>query len=98
VSTGLTPTPTDTSGKYVSALDIQNGVLIVTFGHESNAAIQNLTLTMTPYETAELGITWRCGSAPPPPGVLLGTAGGGTVANYVAPTILDQHLPASCRP
>jgi type IV pilus assembly protein PilA len=99
VASGLTAPPTDTSGKYVSALNITNGVLIVTFGHESNAAIQNLTVTMTPYETPELGISWRCGTAPVPQGtVLLGTAGGGTVANYVAPTVLDRYLPASCRP
>ena len=98
VASGLTAPPTDTSGKYVSALDIQNGVLIVTFGNDANAAITNLTVTMTPYESAELGIVWRCGSAPAPPGLaLLGTSGGGTVANYTAPTVLSHHLPASCR-
>ena len=91
--------PTDTSGKYVSALNITNGVLIITFGNEANAAIQNLNVTMTPYETPELGIVWRCGTAPDTAGgALLGTAGGGTVANYVAPTVLDRYLPASCRP
>ncbi len=99
VASGLTATPADTAGKYVSSLDINNGVLIITFGHEANAAIQNLTLTVTPYETPELGIAWRCGNAPQPAGTaLLGTNGGGTVANYIAPTVLDQHLPASCRP
>jgi hypothetical protein len=28
----------------------------------------------------------------------LGTAGGGTAAVYVAPTVPDQFLPATCRP
>ena len=74
LAAGLTVAATDTSGKYVSALDIVNGVLILTFGHESNAAIQSMTLTMTPYETPERGIAWRCGTAAVPPGgVLLGT-------------------------
>ncbi len=74
-------------------------MLIITFGHEANAAISGLTVTMTPYETPELGIVWRCGTAPAPTGLQpLGTAGGGTVATYTAPTVLDQYLPASCRP
>jgi type IV pilus assembly protein PilA len=98
VASGLTAPPTDTSGKYVQSLDINNGVLIVMFGHEANTAINNQTVTMTPYESPELGIVWRCGTAPAPPGLqLLGTSGGGTVANYTAPTVLDQYLPASCR-
>jgi type IV pilus assembly protein PilA len=98
VAAGLTATATDTSGKYVSSLDIDNGTLIIMFGHESNAAIQNMTLTVTPYETPERGIAWRCGTAPAPSGgILLGT-GTATVATYTAPTVLDQYLPASCRP
>ncbi len=99
VASGLTAPATDTSGKYVRSLDIDNGVLVIMFGHEANAAIQNLTVTMTPYESAELGIVWRCGTAPAPTGLSpLGTLGGGTVANYVAPTVPDQYLPAPCRP
>ena len=98
VAAGLTANATDTSGKYVSAMDINNGVLIITFGHEANAAISGLNLTVTPYETTELGIVWRCGTAAVPPGALLGTAGGGNAAVYVAPTVLDRYLPASCRP
>jgi type IV pilus assembly protein PilA len=98
-ASGLTAPPTDTSGKYVQSLDISNGVLTVVFGHEANAAITNLTVTMTPYETPELGIAWRCGTAPAPAGLaLLGTTGGGTVASYTAPTVPDQYLPAPCRP
>ena len=73
-------------------------MLIITFGHEANAAIQSMTLTMTPYETPELGIAWRCGTAPVPSGgVLLGT-GSATVADYMAPTVLDRYLPTACRP
>ncbi len=98
IAAGLTAPPTDTSGKYVSELDINNGVLILRFGHEANAAIHNMTLTVTPYETPERGIAWRCGTAPAPAGgVLLGT-GSPTVANYTAPTVLERYLPASCRP
>ena len=98
VQAGLTAPPTDTSGKYVSSLDIQNGVLVIQFGNEANASINGLNLRVTPYETPELGIVWRCGSAPDPGLPLLGTAGGGTAASYTASTILDRYLPAACRP
>jgi len=98
LESGLTAPPTDTSGKYVSALNVTNGVLIITFGNEANAAISGLTVTMTPYESRELGIVWRCGNAPAPAGLQpLGTAGASTVANYTAPTVLNHHLPSSCR-
>jgi type IV pilus assembly protein PilA len=98
VAAGLSPIPTDTSGKYVESVDVDNGVLIVTFGYEANAIIQGLTLTVTPYETADRGIVWRCGTASAPPGLNeLGTAGGGNTAVYQAPTVPNEYLPASCR-
>ena len=97
LAVGLTANATDTSGKYVSALNIEDGVLVITFGHEANAAISGLNLTVTPYETPELGLVWRCGTAPAPTGVLLGTTNGGNAATYIAPTVLDRYLPASCR-
>lgn len=96
---GLSANGTDTSGTYVASVDVSNGVLIVTYGHQANAAINGMTVTITPYETNEFGIVWRCGSAPPPVGLnLLGTAGGVNPATYLPPTVPVQYLPASCRP
>lgn len=96
---GLSAAATDTSGKYVSSVDVDDGVLVVTFGNEANAEIAGLTVTMTPYETNDRGVVWRCGSAAAPVGLQpLGTAGGGNTATYIAPTVADQYLPASCRP
>jgi type IV pilus assembly protein PilA len=95
---GLTPNPTDTQGKYVASVDINNGVVIVTFGNEANAQIAGLTFTLTPYETNNLGVVWRCGTAPAAVGLtLMGTSGGGNAAVYVAPTVPPQYMPASCR-
>jgi hypothetical protein len=76
---------------------VDDGVLVVMFGHEANAIINGLTLTITPYETPNRGIVWRCGSAPAPTLALLGTSGSGTAATYIAPTVPDRYLPASCR-
>lgn len=96
---GLSAAATDTSGKYVSSVDVDNGVLVVMFGNDANAEITGLTVTMTPYETNDRGVAWRCGSAAAPTGLqLLGTAGGGNTSAYIAPTVADQYLPASCRP
>lgn len=96
---GLSPTAADTSGKYVQSVEVTDGVVIATFGNEANAIINGLTLTMTPYETTGFGVVWRCGSAAAPLNAqLLGTAGGGNTAAYIAPTVPDQYLPAACRP
>ncbi len=96
---GMSANPADTSGKYVQSVDVNNGVLVVTFGNEANASIATLALTMTPYETAGLGVVWRCGAAPVPGGSqLMGTSGGGNMAAYVAPTVPLRYLPSSCRP
>ena len=95
---GLSANGTDTRGAYVDSVDIDNGVLVVTYGGNASAQINGLTLTMTPYETPESGIVWRCGNAPAPPGLsLLGTGGGGNAAVYLAPTVPTQYLPSSCR-
>ena len=95
---GLSPNPTDSSGSYVSQIELTNGVLVVTYGGAVSAVINGLTVTLTPYETADLTVVWRCGYAPPPIGLSeLGTANGGNAAVYIAPTIPEQYLPASCR-
>jgi type IV pilus assembly protein PilA len=95
---GMTADPTDTIGKYVTSVAIDNGVVVVTFGGDANAQILGLNLTVTPYETGNLGIVWRCGTANAPAGLNpLGTAGGGNAAEYAAPTVPSQYLPSSCR-
>jgi type IV pilus assembly protein PilA len=97
LAAGMSPTPSDTNGKFVQSVNVVNGVLVITFGHEANAAITNLNVTVTPYETPELGIVWRCGTAlEPTDSELLGTAGG-SAADYILPTVPEQYLPSSCR-
>jgi type IV pilus assembly protein PilA len=100
VVAGMTASPTDTTGKYVQSVDVDKGVLIVMYGNDANAAINGLTVTLTPYETPKGGVVWRCGSAIVPAAGLnpMGTAGGGVAAVYIAPTVPDQYLPSSCRP
>jgi type IV pilus assembly protein PilA len=93
---GLTGVPTATTGKYVTQVD---GVILATYGFQASAQIAGLTFTVTPYETNNFGIVWRCGSAPAPTGLSpIGTAGGGNSASYIAPTVASVYLPAACRP
>ncbi len=97
-ATGLSAVATDSSGTNVTAVDVVNGVLVITYGYAASASVAGLTLTLTPYETAESGIVWRCGTTTAPAGLqLLGTAGGGNTATYIAPTVPSQYLPSSCR-
>jgi type IV pilus assembly protein PilA len=95
---GLSKNATDTVGKYVLSVSITDGVVSIMYGGDANASIAGLTLTLTPYETANLGVVWRCGTAPEPAGLSpMGTFGGGNQTTYIAPTVPDQYLPSSCR-
>ena len=95
---GMSPTAADTSGVYVASIEVVDGTLVVTYGNDANPAINGESLTLTPYETANNTVVWRCGTAPAPTGLSpMGTAGGGHVSAYVAPTVLDRYLPSACR-
>jgi type IV pilus assembly protein PilA len=93
VAAGLTPDATDTRGSYVSAVEVVNGRIDVTFGGPlAHQDIIGTVLSLTPYETTGNIVVWRCGNAPPPPGALLN---GG--AGHILPTVDTRYLPASCR-
>jgi len=96
---GMSATSTDTQGKYVTAVAVTNGRIDITFGNEANAQIDAGVLTLTPYETPDLSVTWRCGNAAAPTNLsTMGTSGGGTASSYAAPTNLEEkYLPAACR-
>ncbi len=59
-SAGLA-TKTDIKGKYVTQVDVANGVITATFGSQVNAAISGLKLSLTPATTAG-SINWTCSS------------------------------------
>ena len=93
VAAGMTPAATDSSGNYVSAVEITDGRVDVTFsGSLAHQDIVGMTLSLTPYETAGQTIVWRCGNAPAPGGSLLN---GG--AAHLAATLDPRYLPSACR-
>ncbi len=100
---GMTANGTDTQGNYVSAVDVINGRLQITFGNRASQQIDTMTLSLTPYETADMSVIWRCGNSQQPTSSggtayeTLGTSGGGQAAAYLAATVPQQFLPGSCR-
>ena len=94
---GLSANPGDSSGTYVTQVNVINGRLEVTFGNQAHVDIQGDRVSLTPYVTAGNTVTWRCGNAPAPGGNPMGTGSGGPVAAHEAPTVEDRYLPGSCR-
>ena len=105
---GMSATDTDTSGKYVKSVGVTNGTILITYGNEASTQLKTTpeTLGLTPYESVDLSVVWRCGAAPVPQGVaalnVMGTAGGGVKAAYnggtLAAAALQKYLPSACRP
>ena len=103
---GMSATATDTNGKYVLSVDVTNGSITIAYGNAANASLTGTTLGLTPYQTLDKSVAWRCGGAGAPgnaTNALLGTGSGGGVAAYVPGTLgstvtLNKYLPKSCRP
>jgi len=100
---GMTANATDTQGKYVASVNVANGAIVITYGNEANAQIDEETLGLTPYESVDLSILWKCGAAPAPTGLsLMGTSGDENVAvqnnGTLAGATFQQYLPSACRP
>lgn len=96
VEAGMSALATDTSGKYVSAVNIDDGRVDVTFGNEAHAEIFNQTLSFTPYMAPSGSIVWRCGNASAPGAAVL-LSGGGVTSAHQAPTVDNRYLPSVCR-
>jgi len=89
-SLGITAVP---SGKYVSGISVNNGLIQVTYGLQANSAIQTKTLAIRPGATANFDVVWQCGDRGEVTGVNYTTAtitDGGTVAG--------KYRPSNCRP
>jgi type IV pilus assembly protein PilA len=83
------------AGKYVLSVDVNGGQVLVTYGNQSNVAVTNSTLAITPYLSANNDIVWICGNH--------GTAGLSPVptlmpgATQVNTSVADKYLPQTCR-
>ncbi|MDJ0709362.1 MAG: pilin [Woeseiaceae bacterium] len=93
---GMSPLATDSSGKYVSQVDVDVGRVDVTFGNDAHSDIFGQTVSFTPYITSGNMVVWRCGNAPAPAGGSL-LSGNGAESIHEPPTVDRRYLPATCR-
>lgn len=89
-------------GDYVVAVLITNGRIDATFGNMANTIVSNTVLSLTPYETPDGEVLWRCAMAPAPEAdgemlAPLGTAAGGRAAEYSPGSVPARYLPAGCK-
>ncbi len=93
---GFSATATDSQGNYVSAMNIVNGRIDITFGNNAHPAIFGETLSVTPYAAAgRVAVAWRCGYSQALNGAPL--TGGGVSAAYQSGSIEERYLPTNCR-
>ena len=93
---GMSAPATDTRGKYVAQVDVIDGRVEVTYGGDAHTDIFGQTVSFTPYMTTGNMVIWRCGfAAAPANGAPL--SGNGVTSAYVAPTVEQRYLPATCR-
>jgi type IV pilus assembly protein PilA len=98
LAAALSANATDSAGTYVTSVDVTDGVLVVLFGGSANALIAGRTVALTPYESGDLSVVWRCGYAPKPPGLNeLGTKNDGNRTTFIPSTVPVEYLPATCR-
>ena len=97
-SAGLSANPTDTVGNYVSSVDVVNGRIDITFGNSAHAQISGRTLSLTPYESAGLDISWVCANQIPGLGLNpMGFSEGGNQSVQIPTTVEARYPPSSCR-
>jgi type IV pilus assembly protein PilA len=95
---GMSASPTDTRGTYVSQVEIDDGRVDVTMGNRVHAEISGLVISFTPYMTGSGSgtIVWRCGAAPAPAGAQL-LAGPTITTEHQPTTVPTRYLPSTCR-
>jgi type IV pilus assembly protein PilA len=88
---GISGAATTKSGKYVSQIDVVDGLITITYGVQSNDKINGETLALEPAANGNGDVVWICGTKAGPAGASgTGAAAGGT-------TLLGKYLPAACR-
>jgi type IV pilus assembly protein PilA len=96
VEAGLSADPADTSGTYVSQVDIINGQnrdhvrQRCPSGYRHEEAVADAVRDWR-------GVAWRCGNAPPPGGSEMSDSTGTLKAVHEAPTVEPRYLPSTCR-
>lgn len=95
---GMSPVATDTKGNYVSQMDINNGVITITYSsatpQRANNKINGMQVTLVPYVSTDDSVSWKCrvtgSTAAPTNSVMPG-------ATNVAGNLTAKYAPSECR-
>jgi type IV pilus assembly protein PilA len=96
---GMSANAADTTGSFVSGVNVTNGVITVTYSsvapRKANALINGLRVTFTPYISTDNSVAWNCQGAAavaaPTPTIMPGAA-------VTLGTMPAKYLPSNCRP
>jgi Tfp pilus assembly major pilin PilA len=83
----------DIQGKYVQSIEVGNGGITVKYGNEINAKLMSGTVGLTPGNSVNGDVIWKCGLADNPSG----WSGATTTASAASTSVAGKYLPSSCR-
>ncbi|MCM2312646.1 MAG: RDD family protein [Steroidobacteraceae bacterium] len=82
----------EVDARNIESIDILNGAILIVFGDDAAAGLAREQLAMVPARRRDGTVTWLCGYAERPPGVIL------PIEDYYEYTSVDEaYLPAICR-
>lgn len=79
------------SGKYVSQIEVTDGVITIQFGNDANNNIDGQTLALTPGVNANGDVAWQCGN------FVITDDAGLSMEDEGTTSVANKYLPASCR-
>ena len=85
------------AARYVEEIDVLNGTITIEYGKDVNARIDGQTLTLQPMVNLNGDVVWVCGNANPPSAGSDTPSPGATASPAGVTSLLDKHMPASCR-
>ena len=87
---------TDKQARYVASVDVVDGTIQIIYGKDANAKILGKELDLQPMVNANGDVVWVCGLSTAPQNANA-DPGSGTASPAGQTTLLDKHMPASCR-
>jgi hypothetical protein len=87
-----------TAHRLTQPIAVAHGRIEIRFGSDAAAALRGKTLHVTPFETTDGRVVWRCGARAADVGLYaLGFGAGTNRTAGDAPTIEPRYLPDGCR-
>jgi type IV pilus assembly protein PilA len=91
---------TPPQGKYVSSIDINNGLtIVVTYGNDANGAITGSenTMALRPFATENLDVVWQCGTRALSTDISLSGDVSDSATITAMALVLGKYRPSNCR-